>query len=139
MIESIKRHQDESREELLAEIVEFEREREQLKEVLGRIGGRMFSKKDLWINLLFLVLVLSLFILEITTHFLPSAVSLEIGILLVSVKIILMIHTQQKVNHFQFWILNSIEFRMNDMAKRVRRIEKHTFPAAKPKKSDPDK
>ncbi len=51
MSDNTKRHRDESREELLGEIEEFEREREQLKEVLGRIGGRSFSKKDNWINI----------------------------------------------------------------------------------------
>ncbi len=139
MTENTKRYHDESKEELIAELEEFEREREQLKVVLGRIGGSKFSKKELWINLLFLVLVLTLFILEITTHFLPPAVSLEIGILLVSVKIIIMIHTQQKVNHFQFWILNSIEFRMNDMSKRVRSIEKQTSTVEKTGKDTPPK
>ncbi len=139
MTENTKRYHDESKEELIAELEEFEREREQLKVVLGRIGGSKFSKKELWINLLFLVLVLTLFILEITTHFLPPAVSLEIGILLVSVKIIIMIHTQQKVNHFQFWILNSIEFRMNDMSKRIRSIEKQTSTVEKPGKDIPPK
>ncbi len=117
-------HNDESREELLEEIQEFEREREQLKDVLGRIGGRSFSKRDNWINAGFLILILGLFAVELTTKFLPWRISLELGVLLVSVKIVFMIHAQQKVNHFQFWILNSIEYRMNDIAKRVRKIEK---------------
>jgi hypothetical protein len=120
----MKPHREESREEILGELEEFEREREQLKEVLGRIGGRSFSKKDNWINIGFLVVILGLFIVELTTDYLPSLMSLELGVLMVSIKIVFMIHSQQKVNHFQFWILNSIEFRMNDMSKRVRKIEK---------------
>jgi len=119
-----KPHKEESREEILDELEEFEREREQLKEVLGRIGGRSFSKKDNWINIGFLVLILGLFIVEMTTDYLPRLMSLELGVLMVSIKIVFMIHSQQKVNHFQFWILNSIEFRMNDMSKRVRKMEK---------------
>ena len=119
-----KPHREESREEILGELEEFEREREQLKEVLGRIGGRSFSKKDNWINIGFLAVILGLFILELTTDYLPRLMSLELGVLMVSIKIVFMIHSQQKVNHFQFWILNSIEFRMNDMSKRVRKIEK---------------
>jgi hypothetical protein len=125
MSDNTKRHRDESREELLGEIEEFEREREQLKEVLGRIGGRSFSKKDNWINIGFLVLILVLFVLELTTEYLPRLISLELGVLLVSVKIVFMIHSQQKVNHFEFWILNSIEYRMNDVSKRVRKMERH--------------
>ncbi len=125
MSDNTKRHRDESREELLGEIEEFEREREQLKEVLGRIGGRSFSKKDNWINIGFLVLILVLFVLELTTEYLPRLISLELGVLLVSVKIVFMIHSQQKVNHFEFWILNSIEYRMNDVSKRVKKMERH--------------
>ncbi len=125
MSDNTKRHRDESREELLGEIEEFEREREQLKEVLGRIGGRSFSKKDNWINIGFLVLILVLFVLELTTEYLPRLISLELWVLLVSVKIVFMIHSQQKVNHFEFWILNSIEYRMNDVSKRVRKMERH--------------
>ncbi len=123
MNDKSKRHSDETREELLGEIEEFEREREQLKEVLGRIGGRNFSKKDNWINIGFLILILVLFVLELTTHFLPRLISLELGVLLVSIKIVFMIHSQQKVNHFQFWILNSIEYRMNDISKMVRKMD----------------
>jgi len=44
--------------------------------------------------------------------------------LLVSIKIIWMMHKSTKVEHFQFWILNSIEFRLNDVAKQVRQLEK---------------
>ncbi|MCG8453103.1 MAG: hypothetical protein MI717_07975 [Spirochaetales bacterium] len=121
---SNEQHQDESREELLAELQEFEREREQLKKVLGQIGGKSFSKRDNWINAGFLVLILGLFVAEITTEFLPWRISLELGVLMVSIKIVFMIHAQQKVNHFQFWILNSMEYRMNEISKRIRRMEK---------------
>jgi len=44
--------------------------------------------------------------------------------LLVSIKIIWMIHKQGKLEHFQFWILNSIEFRLNDVSRRMKDIEK---------------
>ncbi len=50
--------------------------------------------------------------------------SIEIGVLLVSLKIIWMMHKQTKVEHFQFWILNSIEFRLNDMSKKIEKIRK---------------
>ena len=124
MSKNTRPHIEESREDILNELEEFERERDQLKEVLGRIGGRSFSKKDNWINIGFLVIILGLFALELTTDYLPRLMSLELGVLMVSIKIVFMIHSQQKVNHFQFWILNSIEFRMNDMSKRVRKMER---------------
>lgn len=68
MSDNTKRHSDESREELPGEIQEFEREREQLREVLGRIGGRSFSRKDNWINIGFLVLIPVLIVLDSQIH-----------------------------------------------------------------------
>ncbi len=110
--------------ELLAELEEYNREKERIRAMLGKIGGKDYSHRDNVINMVFLGVILVLFTLEITTHFLPSYVSLEVSVLLVSIKIVWMIHSQQKFNHFQFWILNTLEFRVNDMTKRVRKIEK---------------
>lgn len=87
-------------------------------------GGRNFSKRDNFINIAFLVIILTLFILEITTHFLPAFVSLEVSVLLVSIKIVFMIHSQHKMNHFQFWILNSIEFRVNEISRKIKKLER---------------
>jgi hypothetical protein len=42
--------------------------------------------------------------------------------LMVSLKIIWMMHKQSKVEHFQFWILNSIDFRLNDISKEIRQL-----------------
>ena len=108
---------------LRAEIEEFNREKESIKAMIGQVGGKAYSKRDNIINLVFLSLIITLFTLEITTHFLPSFISLEISVLLVSIKIVWMIHSQHRYNHFVFWILNTLEFRMNDIAKKIRAIE----------------
>jgi len=54
--------------------------------------------------------------------------SMELALLLVSLKIIWMIHRQSKVDHFQFWVLNSIEFQINIMSKRLKDLEEQTKP-----------
>ena len=110
--------------ELLHDLEEYTKEKDRLKQILGSIGGRSFSKRDNIINIAFLTIILVLFTLEITTHFLPAFVSLEISVLLVSIKIVFMIHNQHKVNHFQFWILNSIEYRVNEIGRQIKRLEK---------------
>ncbi len=115
---------EEKREEILREIEEYNHEREQIKSMLGKIGGEKYSKTDKFINILFVVLIIALIIVEVTTRFLPPYISLEVGVLLVSIKIIWMIHSQHKFNHFQFWILNSLEFRMNNMYSRIKKIER---------------
>ncbi len=112
------------KEEILREIQEYNKERDEIKNMLGKIGGKSYSKFDAVINGLFLSLISIFFVLEITTHWLPSFISLEISVLLVSIKIVWMIHSQHKFNHFQFWILNSIEYRMNQITGKMKKIEK---------------
>ncbi|HPC71876.1 MAG TPA: hypothetical protein PLB48_08720 [Treponema sp.] len=55
---------------------------------------------------------------------LPTTVSIEIGVFLVSMKIVWMIHANQKFNHFVFWVLNSLEFRMNTNTRLLEDLEK---------------
>ncbi len=115
---------EEKKEDILREIEEYNRERDQIKNMLGRIGGEKYSKTDMIINIVFLSAIIALFTLELTTHFLPTFISIEVSVLLVSVKIVWMIHSQHKFNHFQFWVLNSLEFRMNNMYSRLKKIER---------------
>jgi len=110
--------------EILREIDEYNKERDQIKSLLGKVGGKSYSKLDTVINIVFLLLISFFFITEITTHWLPSFISLELSVLLVSIKIVWMIHSQHKFNHFQFWILNSIEYRMNQVTSKIKKIEK---------------
>jgi len=109
--------------ELRREIEEFHKEKNRVRDVIGKIGGKINSRVDTAINIVFLLIIAALFVLEVTTEVLPVLISLEIGVLLVSIKIIWMIHNLNKFYHFQFWVLNSIEFRLNDIVKRVRGIE----------------
>lgn len=110
--------------ELMRELEEFKKEKERVRQLLGSIGGSNKNRNEHLINMAFLAVVITFFTLELTTHFLPSAISLEIGVLLVSIKIIMLIHNANKANHFSFWILNSIEFRVNEINKRTITLEK---------------
>jgi len=111
-------------EELLKEIENFKREKERIKKLIGSIGGKNFAKKDKALNLILLGIVLILFLLDITTNLLPAYFSLEVAVLLVSIKIVWLINNITKMNHFQFWILNSIEFRLNSLSNKINDIDK---------------
>jgi hypothetical protein len=41
-----------------------------------------------------------------------------------SIKIIYLIHAQMRVAHFEFWILSSLEWRINEVMKQVRQLRK---------------
>ena len=110
------------------ELEQFEKEKQQIRDLVGHIGGVQNSRVDCFLNVVFFTLIIVIFGLSMLQHFLridfflSPIFSLEIGVMLVSLKIIWMIHRQTKVEHFQFWILNSIEFRLNEVARDMRQL-----------------
>ncbi len=119
----------ETQEQLIKELEEYKREKEQIKQLIGQIGGTQDSQKEKIINISFITAIGILFIFDLLRHGfhievpIPPLASIELGIFLISVKIIWMMYKQTKVEHFQFWILNSLEFRITDMQKRIRQID----------------
>ena len=115
---------------LKAELDQFKEEKEKIRQLMGQIGGKQQAKNDLWMNRIFIIAIALIALNDILHHIgdftppLPTELSLGIAILLVSIKIIWMMHKSTKVEHFQFWILNSIEFRLNEVAKQLRSLEK---------------
>jgi hypothetical protein len=116
-------------EALQAELEQFRREKEKIRALVGQIGGVASFRRDRVFNVIFLIAIGFLLVADVLRHLiglpvpLPPLFSVELGVLLVSVKIIWMVHNQARVEHFQFWILNSIEFRLNEITKSVRRLE----------------
>ena len=112
------------------ELDHYVAEKEKVRKIIGAIGGKTDAARDKVINVIFIVLVSLFFLFDLFRHLMgihienfPPVLSLEMAVLLVSVKIIWMIHRQARVDHFQFWVLNSIEFQMNAMSGRLRKME----------------
>ncbi|NOU36154.1 MAG: hypothetical protein HOO88_05250 [Kiritimatiellaceae bacterium] len=114
---------------LMEELEQFRKEKERIRLLVGQIGGVESQRRDYLINIGFVIVMVLLFAFDLVRHVfhiqipLPPMFSLELSVLLVSVKIIWMIHKGAKVEHFQFWVLNSIEFRLNDLSKHIRKID----------------
>ena len=49
---------------------------------------------------------------------------IELATVALSVKIIYLIHYQMRINHFKFWILSSIELRLNEIMKLIKQMKK---------------
>lgn len=118
-------------ERLIKELEEFKAEKEKIRRLVGQIGGIKYAERDKRINLVFLIFVGLIFFLDILRHLfhieitsLPPILSLEVALMLVSIKIVWMIHKQTRIEHFQFHILNSIEFRLNELSRQFRYIDK---------------
>lgn len=92
-----------SREDLLNEELElFRKEKENVRELVGRIGGKQNSKRDRILTFAFLAIVALLFLFDLVRHVFhfdisgfPVLLSIEIAILLVSLKVIWMVYTDQ--------------------------------------------
>ena len=115
---------------LRQELEQYRNEKERIRRIIGQIGGKRSRKKEQVINIVFILVVALLFgfdvlreKLHITIIDIPTIVSIELAVFLVSLKIIWMIHRQTKVEHFQFWILNSIEFQINMLSQKLKEIE----------------
>jgi hypothetical protein len=115
---------------LRQELEHYRVEKERVRKIIGQIGGKTSKRRDQLINIAFIVIVLFLFAFDFLRekyHLviidIPSIISIELALLLVSLKIIWMIYRQTKVEHFQFWILNSIEFQINLLSKKIRDLE----------------
>jgi len=111
---------------LLLELEHYRGEKERIRRILGQIGGAANLKLDRTLNILFLALVVALFALDVVREVLhmdfwglPHFLSTQLALFLVSMKIVWMIHRQTRVDHFQFWILNSIEFQLNQLSRRL--------------------
>jgi len=113
-------------EALRIELAHYKDQKDKIRDIVGQIGGKTRRRRDTAVNVVFLVLVMIAFGFDLLRSFmgwdipyLPSHLVLGVAVLLVSLKIIWMIHTQSKVDHFQFWILHSIEFQMNMLSRRI--------------------
>ena len=99
-------------------------ERERIRNRIGAIGGINKKKVDTAINIALLVTVATLFVLEIGFHLLPSMVSIEIAVFLVSIKVVMIMTSLQRISHYEFWILNTIDFRISQLESEMRKVSR---------------
>ena len=98
-------------------------EKDRIQGIVGEVGGKNNAQHKI-ISLIFLILIVVLLVLGVALQKISLFLTLEIAVLLGIFKILWMFYEVQRSIHFQFWILNSLEFRINDVDKRMKRIEK---------------
>ena len=75
-------------------------------------------------NAIFIVILAISVILSVILGGKWQMIMIELATVTLSLKIIYLIHCQVKVNHFKFWILSSIEWRLNDVKKQIVQLRK---------------
>ncbi|MCQ8211743.1 hypothetical protein NON08_04135 [Cetobacterium somerae] len=110
-------------EQLREELQEFQKEKERIRNIVGQIGGSN-SKQNKIVNTLLIVIIATLLLLGGVFNRITPALAVQVAILFSVIKLIWMFYESQKASHFQFWILNSLEFRINEIYKKVKKMEK---------------
>jgi hypothetical protein len=117
---------DREKEGALAEAIEdFRREKERIRAIVGRIGGMPTFRGKVF-NILFGIVIAACFGVSIATHGRLVLPMIELGVVLISLKIMYLLHTNTKQMHFMFWILSSIEWRLNEVIKGLEKHENKT-------------
>ena len=109
--------------QLKEDLNEFLKEKEEMRDIIGKIGGSNNSQYRL-MTTLFAGIILVIFVTGIILRRLSPTLTILLSIFIAAFKIIWMQQQSQKSMHFQFWILNSIEIRINELDKRQRKLEK---------------
>lgn len=110
-------------EDLKKELESFQKEKEKVRAVIGQIGGVPKFRTKL-MNAIFISILTVSVILSVILGEKWRTLMIELATVTLSLKIIYLIHCQVKVNHFKFWILSSIEWRLNEVKKQITSLRK---------------
>ena len=108
--------------ELKQSLENFQQEKERVRLILGKIGGVPRFHTRL-INAIFFAIILAAGTISVFVEK-WRLLMVELTTVMLSVKIIYLIHCQMRVNHFKLWILSAIEWRISELMIRVKRLEK---------------
>ncbi len=112
---------EEEMEDLRQELEHFQQEKERIRAIVGKIGGvptfniKLFN--IVFIAIMAVTLLISLFSSDL------RLLMIELATAALALKILYMMHCQSKVNHFQLWMQSSIEWRINEIIKLLRKMD----------------
>jgi uncharacterized membrane protein YjjP (DUF1212 family) len=110
-------------EDLKSELESFQKEKEKVRALIGQIGGVPKFRTKL-MNVIFIGILAASVILSVLLGEEWRTLMIEVATVTLSLKIIYLINCQVKVNHFKFWILSSIEWRLNEVKKQITQLRK---------------
>jgi hypothetical protein len=108
--------------DLKQELENFQKEKERIRAIIGKIGGVPRFQTKL-INIIFVSIIMVSVVISIIGGESLRLLMIELATVTLSAKIIYMIHLQMRINHFQFWILSSIEWRINETIKHMKQLK----------------
>ena len=104
--------------DLKEEIERFKEEKERVRSIVGKIGGVPRSHTRAF-NIFFVTLVVVSLAISLISGGLLRLAMIELVVAALSIKLILLMNNQSRVNHFQLWILSSLEWQVNEIMKAI--------------------
>jgi hypothetical protein len=108
--------------DLKQELEHFQQEKERVRAIIGQIGGVPKFRTKL-VNALFIVIIAVSVVISIIAGDKLRLLMVEVATVTLSLKIIYLIHCQMRINHFKFWILSSIEWRLTEMRREIKQLK----------------
>jgi len=109
--------------DLQHELEQFQKEKERVRAIIGKIGGVPRFRTKL-INAIFIIIIAASVVISVFSGDKIRLLMIELATITLSVKIIYLIHCQMRVNHFEFWILSSLEWRLTEIMKLIKKLQK---------------
>ena len=116
---------EEELEDLRMELEHFQQEKERIRAIVGKIGGipKINTKVA---NYIFLTIIVVTLIVSALFGSETRLLMIEFATVALAIKILYMMHCQSRVNHFQLWMQSSIEWRINEITKMLRKMQKES-------------
>ena len=108
--------------DLKQELEQFQQEKERVRAVIGSIGGVPKFRTKL-VNAIFIIVLVTSVIISVIGGDRIRLLMIEVATVTLSIKIIYLIHCQMRINHFKFWMLSSIELRINELIIQMREMK----------------
>ncbi|MFC1675689.1 hypothetical protein ACFL3G_01340 [Planctomycetota bacterium] len=108
--------------DLKQELGQFQQEKERVRAIIGSIGGMPKFRTKL-VNAIFIIVLVASVAISIVGGDRIRLLMIEVATVTLSIKIIYLIHCQMRINHFKFWMLSSIELRINELMLQIREMK----------------
>ncbi len=114
---------EEELDDLKKELEDFQQEKERVRAILGKVGGAP-KFHDKLANAVFIIFIVVSLVISVIGGDKWRLLMIEFATVALALKIIYLIHCLMRVNHFKFWVLSSIEWRINELSKQVKELKK---------------
>jgi len=108
--------------DLKRQLENFQQEKERVRMIIGKIGGAPKFRTKL-INILFIIVLLVSVIVSVIGGEQLRLLMIELATITLALKIIYLIHCQMRINHFQFWILSAMEWRVTEIMTHIKELK----------------